>query len=181
MTLPFYTVGHSTRSIEEFAGLLQAASVDLVVDIRTVPKSRANPQYNKEILPELLAPFHIGYEQITELGGLRSKSKETSPEVNGFWENRSFHNYADYALTETFHSGLERVIALGRERRCAVMCAEAVWWRCHRRIVADYLIGRDETVFHLMNKNRIEPASLTRGAWVDDSGVVFYPADKPEG
>lgn len=181
MTLSFYTVGHSTRSIEEFSDLLQAAGVELVVDIRTVPKSRTNPQYNKEILPELLAPFHIGYEQITELGGLRSKSKQTSPEVNGFWENRSFHNYADYALTEAFHSGLERLIALGREKRCALMCAEAVWWRCHRRIVADYLIGRGEAVFHLMNKDRIEPASLTRGALVKDSKAVLYPADKPTG
>ncbi|MGO1502401.1 MAG: DUF488 domain-containing protein [Marinobacter sp.] len=180
MTLPFYTVGHSTRTIEEFVELLKTADVDLVVDIRSVPRSRTNPQYNKENLPKLLAPFHIAYEQIEELGGLRRKSKEIPPDVNGFWENRSFHNYADYALTDSFHSGLNQLIALGRERRCAVMCAEAVWWRCHRRIVADYLIGHGEAVFHLMNKGRMQPASLTRGSIVDDNAVVVYPADQPE-
>lgn len=127
MTLPFCTVGHSTRTIEAFVELLKTADVELVVDIRSVPKSRTNPQYNKESLPELLAPFHIAYEQVAELGGLRRKSKEVSAEVNGFWENRSFHNYADYALTDSFHSGLDQLIELGRERRCAVMCAEAVW------------------------------------------------------
>ncbi|MGO1693331.1 MAG: DUF488 domain-containing protein [Marinobacter sp.] len=180
MTLPFCTVGHSTRTIEAFVELLKTADVELVVDIRSVPKSRTNPQYNKESLPELLAPFHIAYEQVAELGGLRRKSKEVSAEVNGFWENRSFHNYADYALTDSFHSGLDQLIELGRERRCAVMCAEAVWWRCHRRIVTDYLISCGETVFHLMNKDRMEPASLTRGARVDDSRVVFYPAGNLE-
>ena len=180
MTLPFYTVGHSTRTIEEFVELLKTGGVELVIDIRSVPRSRTNPQYNKESLPELLAPFHIAYEQIAELGGLRSKSKEVLPDVNGFWENRSFHNYADYALTDSFRSGLDQLIALGRERPCAVMCAEAVWWRCHRRIVADYLMGHGEAVYHLMNKDRMNPASLTRGARVNDNGEVFYPASNPE-
>jgi uncharacterized protein (DUF488 family) len=177
VALPFFTVGHSTRTIEAFAGLLRAADVTLVVDVRTVPKSRTNPQYNAETLADSLAPFGVGYGRIAELGGLRRKSKETAPEVNGFWENRSFHNYADYALTEPFRAGLGELVALGRAQRCAVMCSEAVWWRCHRRIVADYLLARGEGVFHLMGDDRVEPATLTKGARVQDDGSVTYPPE----
>ncbi len=178
MALPFYTIGHSTRTIEEFMELLRAAEVTFVVDIRTVPKSRTNPEYNKETLPERLALFQVGYEQIVELGGLRGKSKEVHPDINGLWKNASFHNYADYALTESFSNGLERLIALGRQQRCAMMCAEAVWWRCHRRIVADHLIARGESVFHLMGKGRIDQARLTEGARVQEDGVLTYPAEQ---
>lgn len=176
MALPFYTVGHSTRTIDEFVRLLRTAGVTLVVDIRTVPRSRTNPQYNKDALPGSLAAFHIRYRDIPELGGLRGKSKVVPPEVNSFWENQSFHNYADYALTEAFRAGLLQLIALGREEPCAMMCSEAVWWRCHRRIVSDYLIGRGESVFHLMGDDRIEAAKLTEGAHVRDNGDVTYPA-----
>lgn len=180
MALPFYTVGHSTRTFEEFVALLQAAEVTMVIDIRTVTRSRTNPQYNEDSLPTSLAPFDIGYQHIAALGGLRNKSKETQPEVNGFWENRSFHNYADYALTDAFHAGLKQLIALGRQQRCAIMCAEAVWWRCHRRIVTDHLIANGERVFHLMGKDKINPAGTTKGARLQDNGLVIYPADKPE-
>ena len=181
MSLPFYTIGHSTRSVDEFVQLLRVAGVTLIADIRTVPKSRTNPQYNKDTLPEALATFQIGYEHIAELGGLRGKTQMAPPEVNGFWDNQSFHNYADYAaFSETFLSGLDRLIAIGRERRCAMMCSEAVWWRCHRRIVADHLIARGETVFHLMGADRIVPALLTKGAHIQPSGTVVYPAQKSE-
>lgn len=180
MVLPFFTIGHSTRSIAEFVDLLREGEVSLVVDIRTVPQSRTNPQYNQQTLPDSLAAFRIGYERIAELGGLRGKSRDVAPDTNGFWDNRSFHNYADYAVTEAFHSGLERLIARGRQQRCATMCSEAVWWRCHRRIVADHLIVRGEQVFHLMGKDRIEPASLTKGARVLDNGMLTYPAAGPQ-
>lgn len=176
MALPFYTIGHSTRTIEEFLELLRAAEVTFVADIRTVPRSRTNPQYNQETLPDRLAAFQVGYEQIADLGGLRGKSKGVQPDVNGFWENQSFHNYADYALSDSFHAGLERLIVLGQEQRCAMMCSEAVWWRCHRRIVADHLLARGENVFHLMGKDSIVPARLTNGALVQANGVVIYPA-----
>ena len=176
MALPFYSVGHSTRTIEGFVELLRIAEVTFVVDIRTVPKSRTNPQYNKETLPDRLASFKVGYEHIAELGGLRGMNKDVQPDMNGFWKNRSFHNYADYALTESFRDGLARLIALGRKGRCAMMCSEAVWWRCHRRIVADHLIARGESVFHLMGEHRIDPAVLTEGARVQDDGVLIYPA-----
>jgi uncharacterized protein (DUF488 family) len=176
MMLPFFTVGHSTRTIEEFVSLLRAGEVGMLADIRTGPRSRANPQYNLDTLPDSLAAFQIGHTRIEALGGLRGKSREVPPETNGWWENRSFHNYADYALTGEFHRGLDELIALGRERRVAMMCSEAVWWRCHRRIVADYLLTRGESVFHLMGPDRVEPAPLTSAAKPRPDGTVVYPA-----
>jgi uncharacterized protein (DUF488 family) len=175
--LPFFTIGHSNRSLEEFAGLLNAAEIALIADIRTIPKSRANPQFNEDTLPGSLAPFQIAYERIAALGGLRGKSKTIARDVNGFWTTDSFHNYADYALSDEFRAGLDRLIEDGRKRRTAFMCSEAVWWRCHRRIVADHLIARGETVFHLMGERRLEPAHLTAGAVVQPDGEVVYPAE----
>lgn len=175
MALPFYTVGHSNRSLEDFAALLTEAGVELLVDIRTVPRSRANPQFNEDSLPNALAEFGVAYERMAALGGLRRKSKTVSGEVNGFWQNASFHNYADYALTDEFRQGLLQLTAAGRERPCAIMCSEAVWWRCHRRIVADHLIAQGEEVLHIMGLGRLDPATLTPGALVTNTGVT-YPA-----
>ena len=172
--LPIYTIGHSTRSIPEFVELLRSGPADLVVDVRTVPKSRRNPQYNEDVLGDELAPYQVGYSRIAGLGGLRGKS-DVPPGVNGFWENQSFHNYADYALSLEFAAALDELLGLASERRCAMMCAEAVWWRCHRRIVADYLLARGLPVLHLMGNGRVEPARLTPGAEVRD-GKVTYPA-----
>ena len=179
MNGPFYTVGHSNRTIGAFIGLLKEAGVEQVADIRTIPKSRANPQFNTDAL----APAHeaegVGYDLIADLGGLRGKARTVPAALNGFWTNTSFHNYADYALSERFHTGLARLIAEGRARPTAMMCAEAVWWRCHRRIVSDYLIARGETVLHIMATGRIEPARLTEGAIVRPDGTVVYPAAEP--
>ena len=178
--LPFFTIGHSNRSLDEFAGLLKDAEISLVADIRTVPRSRANPQYNKDALPQALAAFGLSYEHIAALGGLRGKARALPPEVNGFWANQSFHNYADYALSEQFRAGLERLIEAGRKRRTVIMCSEAVWWRCHRRIVADHLIARGETVFHIMGQGRLEPAHLTEGAVIQPDATIVYPlTDRP--
>jgi len=173
--LPFFTIGHSNRTLEELVELLEEREVRLVVDIRKMPRSRANPQFNKETLPEALAAFDIGYEHVAALGGLRGKGKAISQDVNEFWENKSFHNYADYALSEDFHAGLEHLIELGSERRCAMMCSEAVWWRCHRRIVADHLVAHGETVFHIMGRGRLDIARLTAGAVVQAGKTVVYP------
>jgi uncharacterized protein (DUF488 family) len=175
MPLPFFTIGHSTRTIADVVELLRVGEVRMVVDIRTVPRSRTNPQYNGDILGEALAPYQIGHCRIAALGGLRSRVREVPPERNCWWTNRSFHNYADHALSEDFRTGLEELIAFGRERTVAMMCSEAVWWRCHRRIVADHLIARGETVFHLMGGGRAEPARLSEGACMAD-GLVTYPA-----
>ncbi len=176
MTLPFFTIGHSNRSLEAFVTLLRDNEISLVADIRTVPRSRANPQFNKDTLPTSLAGFGISYDHIAALGGLRGKTKAVQPDVNGFWTNRSFHNYADYALTAPFRAGLEQLRAEGRKQRCTIMCSEAVWWRCHRRIVADYLIAGGEKVVHIMGEGRLEPAQLTQGAVVQPDGTIVYPA-----
>jgi uncharacterized protein (DUF488 family) len=173
--LPFFTIGHSNRSLEEFAGLLTGAGIDLVADIRKIPMSGANPQFNMDTLPDALAAFQVSYEHIAALGGLRGKARSLPPDVNGFWTNKSFHNYADYALSEQFHAGLEHLLELGHKRRCAIMCSEAVWWRCHRRIVADYLIARGKTVFHILGQDRLEPARLTTGAIIQSDETVVYP------
>lgn len=181
MTLPLYTVGHSDRSLEEFIGLLSRAGVELVADIRRIPRSRTNPQFNADTLPEALAAAGISYEQVADLGGRRGAARTVGRDVNGFWTNESFHNYADYALSPPFRAGLEHLIELGRERRCAMMCSEAVWWRCHRRIVADHLLARGEAVFHIMGKDRLEPARLTAGAVVQSDGTVTYPGTRRPG
>lgn len=175
MARPFYTIGHSTRPIEEFVALLRASKVTLVADVRTVPRSRTNPQYNRDALPATLEEFQIGYEHIAALGGLRGHKRDIPAEINGFWQNDSFHNYADYALGESFRAGLAHLRALGHRHTCAIMCAEAVWWRCHRRIITDYLIAAGETVFHILGRGHIEPARMTEAARAGASGLT-YPA-----
>ena len=178
MALPICTVGHSTRTIDEFVEILCAAGVQWVIDVRTVPRSRTNPQYNADAMPESLAPRQIGYDRIAQLGGLRGRSKDVPPDLNGFWENHSFHNYADYALSTSFAEGLDELERMADERPSAIMCSEAVWWRCHRRIIADYLLLRGRGVFHLMGGGRIEPARMTPAA-KERNGRLVYPA--PEG
>jgi uncharacterized protein (DUF488 family) len=172
---PVCTIGHSTATISQFADLLRIGEATMVVDVRTVPRSRHNPQYNLDVLPAELAAFQIGHEYIRELGGLRGKSHTVAPDVNGLWRNQSFHNYADYALSDGFAAGLARLLELATRQRCAIMCAEAVWWRCHRRIIADYLLARGLTVAHLMWPDKSEPASLTPGAVVRGEAIT-YPA-----
>jgi uncharacterized protein (DUF488 family) len=177
MALPFFTIGHSTRSIGEFVDLLSNAEVHLVVDVRTVPRSRTNAQYNSETLPKTLSEFQIEYQHIAALGGLRGRKRDVLADVNAFWLNRSFHNYADYAMSEGFHSGLIRLRELGHSTQCAIMCAEAVWWRCHRRIIADYLIAAGETVFHILGRNHIDQAHMTVAAKLGQVGTLTYPVN----
>ncbi|AXC49357.1 DUF488 domain-containing protein [Paracoccus suum] len=175
MPLPFFTIGHSNRSIEAFIGMLRHWQIEMLVDVRKFAMSRANPQFNEQALSETLAGFQISYERNEALGGRRGRVARIAPEVNGMWENKSFLNYADYALSDEFHEGLERLIAEGRARRCAIMCAEAVWWRCHRRLIADNLIAQGEEVFNIMGEDRAEPARLTPGAVVQPDKRVVYP------
>lgn len=176
MGLPFYSVGHSNRSIDAFIALLRAAGVTYLADIRTLPGSRANPQFDGEALARSLGTADIGYEYIRALGGLRGRSRDVSPDVNGWWSNASFHNYADYALSAPFRAGLARLVEIGHAQRTAFMCSEAVWWRCHRRIVTDHLLARGETVLHIMGEGRLEEARLTPGAVIGPDGAVIYPA-----
>jgi uncharacterized protein (DUF488 family) len=173
---PFYTIGHGTRPIGEFVDLLRSVAVTLLADVRTVPRSRANPQYNRDTLPQSLEAFGIGYEHMAALGGLRSRVREVAPEVNAFWENDSFHNYADYATSDCFREGLAHLLELGETRRCAIMCAETVWWRCHRRIIADYLLAAGKNVFHILGPGKIEAAAMNEAARPQGADVLVYPA-----
>jgi len=175
-TNTFFTIGHSTRTIVEFVDLLRESGVGLVIDVRSMPRSRTNPQFNQETLAVTLAPCQIGYEHISELGGLRGKSRDAESSPNTYWRVRSFRNYADYALTAPFATGLARLRERGAKQRCVVMCAEAVWWRCHRRIIADYLLAAGEQVMHILGKSHVDVASLTPGAFVRSDGTVVYPA-----
>ena len=177
MTHAFFTIGHSTRTIEEFSDLLRESRINLVVDVRSMPRSRTNPQFNEERLPEELHPWQIGYEHIAELGGLRGKSRDKGTSPNQYWRVRNFRNYADYALTPPFASGLARLRQRGIQNRCAIMCAEAVWWRCHRRIIADYLLTRGENVMHIIGANHVDQAVLTSGAVARGDGTIVYPAE----
>lgn len=179
MAYLFHTIGHGTRSIGEFVSLLHAVEVTLVVDIRTVPRSRGNPQYNADALPCSLEAAGIGYEHVAALGGLRGKQRGVEASVNAFWQNESFHNYADYAMSRSFRAGLARLMELGRVRRCAIMCAETVWWRCHRRIITDYLLAAGEQVFHILAPDKIEPATINEAARLQGTDVLVYPAPPP--
>jgi uncharacterized protein (DUF488 family) len=177
MSKPFFTIGHSTRPAEEFVALLKAAEVDLVVDVRTVPRSRMNPQFNRDVLPASLGAHGVAYEHLPSLGGLRATQPGVSPEVNAFWDNASFHNYADYAMSEEFRLGLRNLRELGHAARSSVMCAEAVWWRCHRRIIADYLLAAGEEVVHILGPGHVERAQLTPAARVGPDGLLTYPKE----
>ncbi|MGE5615698.1 MAG: DUF488 family protein [Bacillota bacterium] len=177
MTEPFFTIGHSTRTVEELAALLKANEVKVLVDVRKVPRSRTNPQFNADTLGASLKPHAIEYRHMDALGGLRGKTRDVAPETNAYWENASFHRYADYAMTEEFHRAFEALRALGREERCAIMCAESVWWRCHRRIIADYLLAEGEDVFHIVSSDVPEPAKMTPSARPGPNGSLVYPVE----
>jgi uncharacterized protein (DUF488 family) len=175
----FYTIGHSTRTVAELVELLRGAEANFVVDVRTVPRSRTNPQFNADTLPTTLAAYQIGYQHVRQLGGLRGRRKDQGPSRNGFWENASFRNYADYAATPDFREGLAELRNLGRNHVCAVMCAEAVWWRCHRRFIADYLLADGQEVFHIMGQGNTERASMNSAAVREDDGTLAYPGGHP--
>jgi uncharacterized protein (DUF488 family) len=170
-----YTVGHSTRTIDEFAELLVAAEIRTVVDVRSSPTSRRFPHFNREHLSDALGSVQIEYVYCAALGGHRGKSKIIPAEINAFWQNQSFHNYADYAMSESFRAGLERLVETSRLGLTAIMCAEAVWWRCHRRTIADYPISRRISVRHLLGPGKIVEAQMTPSA--EQRGVIIgYPA-----
>ena len=176
MKLPFFTIGHSTHSLEAFVALLQEAGVQRVMDIRKMPGSRKFPQFDEDALAQGLTGHGLGYEHVALLGGLRGKSADVAPGTNAWWENASFRRYADYACTPAFAEGLAHLIEVGRGQRCAMMCSEVLWWRCHRRIVTDHLLARGETVWHIMGPGKLEAARLSEGAVVGQGGGVAYPA-----
>ena len=171
-----YTIGHSTRTADEFTALLQESAIRMVVDVRAFPRSRTNPQFNSEALAASLAAVGIGYEHIAELGGRRRRPPGAPASPNSFWRNESFRNYADYTATDAFHAGLNRLGNLARSQRCAIMCSETLWWRCHRRIISDYLLADGSPVLHILGSHKIEPATLTPNAQRLSNGTLVYRA-----
>ncbi|MCC8395544.1 DUF488 domain-containing protein [Paraburkholderia sp. MMS20-SJTR3] len=176
MTPAFYTIGHSTRALQEFIALLQGERIELLVDVRSIPRSRTNPQFNRDTLPASLAPAQIDYVHLAALGGRRGKRKDDMPSPNTYWTHPAFRNYADYALSDTFRDGLSELLTLGHRQRCAIMCSEAVWWRCHRRIITDYLLMHGETVLHIMDAQHTTAATMTPGAEPQADGTLIYLA-----
>jgi uncharacterized protein (DUF488 family) len=173
--MTIYTVGHSTHPLEVLIALLHAWDVQTLCDVRTVPRSRTNPQFNADTLPAALAAAGIGYVHLAALGGLRGRRNDGEPSCNAGWENTSFRNYADYARTPAFAAGLATLLDQAALTTCALMCAEAVWWRCHRRILTDYLLARGVPVRHIMSATQADAARLTPFAEVQPDGTLCYP------
>ena len=165
-----FTIGHSTRSLEEFASILQSHGVSTLVDVRTVPRSRHVPQFNAETLGRDLAGWGIKYVPLPALGGLRKASKDS---INLGWRNASFRGYADYMQTPAFRAGLEQLIQIASAKPAAIMCAEAVPWRCHRSLIGDAMIARGWRVIDLMDRNSARPHKLTDFAKVDGTKVTY--------
>lgn len=168
-----FTIGHSTRPIVDFIGLLRANGVELLIDVRTIPKSRRNPQFSSENLARALHSEKIGYRHIKELGGLRHARRDS---VNMGWRNASFRGYADYMQTDEFKEALGRAIELANDKPSALMCAEAVPWRCHRSLIADALLVRGIEVLEIVGTSAPKPHKMTPFARVRGTEIT-YPAD----
>jgi uncharacterized protein (DUF488 family) len=165
-----FTIGHSTHPIEEFTAMLHSHGIKQLIDVRTVPRSRYNPQFNLDVLPGSLARAGIGFAHLPELGGLRHARKD-SP--NAAWKNESFRGYADYMQTPGFEDAIGELLALAREQRTAMMCAESVPWRCHRSLIADALSVRGVGVEHILSSTARKPHSLTSFARVEGTRVTY--------
>jgi uncharacterized protein (DUF488 family) len=165
------TIGHSTHPLHEFINLLEINEVAHILDVRTVPRSRHNPQFNKETLPGALQAVGVKYTHLPGLGGLRHAHKDS---INGGWRNTSFRGYADYMQTPEFSENVQDVMELATHERCALMCAEAVPWRCHRSLIADALMLRGTRVEDIINNRGRKPHSIT--SWARTDGLrIFYP------
>lgn len=170
------TVGHSNRPLEKFLEILQAHGVERVVDVRTMPRSRHNPQFNGDALEDSLRKAQIGYTHLKNLGGLRHARADSQ---NLGWRNASFRGYADYMQTPEFAEGLDRLLGLAAQQRCAILCAEAVPWRCHRSLVADALTARGIRVEHILSATKRNEHSLTPFARIRGTQVT-YPSEEPQ-
>lgn len=171
--ITIFTVGHSTRLIEEFLSILKAFDIKLVADVRTVPKSRFNPQFNSDVLTKSLKNHHIDYVHMAGLGGLRHPKKDS---LNTAWKNASFRGFADYMQTEAFKNSLTTLIETAEKQHTAIMCAEAVPWRCHRSLIGDALLVRGIKVVNIMSESTIREHNLTPWAKVNGKRII-YPAE----
>jgi uncharacterized protein (DUF488 family) len=171
-----YTIGHSTHPIDEFINILKGYEIGLLVDVRTIPRSHFNPQFNQAELEQSLQGHEIGYLHLKELGGLRHTTKSS---INTGWRNLSFRGYADYMQTEEFRAGIEELIKLAQIKRTVIMCAEAVPWRCHRSLIGDALMVRDILAEDIMSEKSTQPHKITGWAKVDGISIT-YPETKQE-
>jgi uncharacterized protein (DUF488 family) len=175
--LTLFTIGHSNRTYAELVAALRAHGVATLVDIRHFTRSRANPQFNATALRKKLPKSGIAYVKLRALGGRRRRAKDVDPARNAGWQNASFKNYADYAESSEFAAGLGELLAIAKRSPTAIMCAEVLWWRCHRRIVADYALTRKARVFHIYTPTKIERAKRTPFAKFDRrTKTLRYPA-----
>jgi len=166
-----WTIGHSTRTIDEFISLLKKNGIELLADVRAWPGSKRYPQFNKDALAESLNAHGIRYEHFPELGGKRKPNPDSR---NTAWRNTSFRAYADYMKTEQFHKGTDRLLDFAREAGpAAIMCAEAVWWRCHRSLISDYLKARGVEVLHLLGAKKVEPHPYTSAARIVNGELSY--------
>jgi len=175
--LTVFTIGHSSRTWEAFLELLRAHRIERVVDVRTVPRSRHNPQFNRETLSTKLRARRIGFVHLRKLGGLRHARRDS---LNLGWHNASFRGFADYMQTAEFEDGLRRLIALAKQKRTAIMCAEVVPWRCHRSLIADALLVRGIRAEHIISGKRTQVHELTSFGRVEGTQIT-YPPELAEG
>lgn len=171
-----YTIGHSTHSIDEFIRMLKVNHIERLIDVRTIPGSRHNPQFGEHELVTSVPESGIDYQRLAELGGLR-KTPIAATTINGAWRNRSFRNYADYMQTPEFSSGIDELIALAKKQTVAIMCAEAVPWRCHRSLIGDALLARGLQVTDIMSLTSTKPHTMTSFAKVAGD-QVWYPLEE---
>lgn len=169
-----WTVGHSTRSLDEFLYLLRENEIEVLADVRRHAGSRKYPQFGQQALRKSLSAAGIAYEPLPELGGRRRPRQDSR---NTIWRNESFRGYADYMETAEFRAGVERLRQLGRRKRTAIMCAEAVWWRCHRALIADCLKAEGVCVHHILNEKKTQVHPYTSAARLRDGLLSYAPDD----
>jgi uncharacterized protein (DUF488 family) len=170
-----YTVGHSNRTLDELLAILRSFAIETLVDIRRYPRSRSNPQFDGERLVAPLAAAGIEYVCLPTLGGRRSRKDAPGAPPQQGWRVEAFRAYAAYATTRAFRAAFQELTTIARRSRSAIMCSEALWWRCHRRIVADYLLAEGLRVRHILGARAAEDASLTPFAQLESDGTLLYP------
>lgn len=175
MPTELFTIGHSTHSLDRFLALLAQHRIEMVADIRRFPSSRKFPQFNQESLASTLQEAGVEYRWFEALGGRRGKTTTTSSNLG--LRNESFRNYADYMRTEEFRAGVDQLLEMGQLKRTGFMCSEGLFWRCHRRLVSDFLLAKGITVQHIMPSGETQPHNLTKGAKIDDGNLSYPPPD----
>jgi len=175
MAVSLWTIGHSTRTFDDFLALLQRADIEAVADVRRFPGSRRLPHFRQDALSQALAQAGVVYEHVAELGG-RRQARADSP--NTAWRDPAFRGYADYMMTDAFRAGIARLLGLAEQKRTAIMCAEALWWQCHRGLIADHLKAGGHDVLHILGPGKIEPHPFTSAARIVDEALSYA---SPEG